>query len=665
MIRFLQTPGPLKKIILGGLLLIICAAMVITLVPGGLGSSFGFGGPGRGVIAKVDGEDVTTLEVQREARQMVKQQFPSGGSQVAMLMPFFTQRAAEELIDQKAMLVEAHQLGLRATDQDVRDEIEKNPQYAAVFFPGGSFIGETEYEERLQSVDLTVPQFEQIVKNEILLNKLRNVVAGGATVGEAEVRDKFVKDNTKVKFDYAVLHKDDISKAINPSEAELKAYYDSHKASYKNSIPEKRKIRYVLLDTGRLADKIQVSQQELQAYYDEHRDEFRVPEQVLVSHILIKTPLPGPDGKVDQKAVDAAKVKAEDILKQLKAGANFADLAKKDSEDETSAKSGGSLGWVQKGRIPSPEVEKAAFSLPKGGTSGVINAGYGFDIIHVDDKQDAHLKTIEEVKPQVEPIIRQQRAAQEADSEATALLSQAHTEGLDKAAAAKGLQLVSTDFIGRRDALPGIGPSPQFLDAVFNEPEKSPPDEVKIPQGYAIFEVEAIQPSSTPTFEQIRTRVETEFKGERATALLNQKTQELSDRAKAEHDLKKAAKELGATMKASDLVAPDSQVPDIGSLAGSASVIFTMKPGDISGPIMSGVNGAVAQLVDKQLPPEQDFAAKKDQIRQTLLQTKQSELFGLFVGNLRDALQKSGKIKINQEELKSLGRPTGESDEGE
>lgn len=665
MIRFLQTPGPLKKVILGGVLLVICAAMVITLVPGGLGSSMGFGGPGRGVVAKVDGEDVTTLEVQRQAKQMVRQQFPSGGSQVAMLLPFFTQRAAQDLIDQKAMLVEAHHLGLQATDQDVRDEIEHSPQFAPVFFPGGNFIGEAEYEDRLQAADLTVPQFEQIVKNQILLDKLRDMVTGAATVSEAEVHEKFIKDNTKVKFDYAVLRKDEIEKDIHPGDAELQAYYTSHKASYNNSIPEKRKIKYVLLDTGRLADKIPVSQQELQAYYDQHRDEFRVPEQVLVSHILIKTPLPGPDGKVDQKGVDAAKAKADDILKQLKAGANFADLAKKYSEDASSAKTGGSLGWVQKGRIPSPEVEKAAFSLPKGGMSGVINAGYGFDIIRVDDKQDAHLKTLEEVKGQTEPIIRQQKAGQEADAEATALLSQAHADGLDKTAAAKGLQVVTTDFISRRDALPGIGPSPQFLDAVFNEPDKAPADEVKIPQGYAIFEVEAIKPPSTPSFEEIRARVETEFKNERASALLAQKTQELSDRAKAEHDLKKAAKEVGATIKTSDLVAPDGQVPDIGSLTGPAAVVFSMKPGDISGPITTASTGAVVLLTDKQLPTDQEFAAKKAQIREALLQNKQSEIFGLFVGNLRDALQKSGKIKINEEELKSLGKPSSEGEEGE
>jgi peptidyl-prolyl cis-trans isomerase D len=242
MIRFLQTPGPLKKVILGGLLTIICVFMVITLVPGfGSTDFFGGGGPAKGVVATVAGSDITSLEVQREARQMVQQQFPRGGAQVAMLMPYFASQAAQQLISRSAIIAEAQRLGLRATDDDLRDELQHG-RYAPVFFPEGKFIGQAAYEERLQQANLTVPQFEQGVKEDILLEKLRNLVAGSALVTDAEVHDKFVKDNTKVKFDYAVLRKEDILKTIQPAEAELKAYYDQHKASYANSIPETKSL---------------------------------------------------------------------------------------------------------------------------------------------------------------------------------------------------------------------------------------------------------------------------------------------------------------------------------------------------------------------------------------------------------------------------------------
>ncbi len=169
--------------------------------------------------------------------------------------------------------------------------------------------------------------------------------------------------------------------------------------------------------------------------------------------------------------MEEARKKAEDVLKQLKAGGNFADLAKKYSEDPGSGKNGGSLGWIGRGRTV-PEFEKAAFSLAKGATSDLVQSSYGFHIIRVDDKQAAHVKTLDEVKDQIEESIKQQKAAQAAANQVNALLGQARTVGLEKAAAAKGLNVVSTDFVSRTDSLPGIGNSPQFMSAVFGQAEK-------------------------------------------------------------------------------------------------------------------------------------------------------------------------------------------------
>lgn len=663
MIRFLQTPGPTKKIILGGMLLVICAAMVITLVPGGIGDSIGLGGPGQGVVAKVAGEPVTTLEVQREARQMLRQQFPRGGEQTEMLLPYFAQRAAQTLISRKALVAEAERLGLRVTDEEARDELQ-NGQYAATFFPGGKFIGQQQYENILQNADLNVPTFEQGLKDQILLDKLRNVITGSALVTDDDVRREFAKQNTKVKFEYAVLRKDDLLKQINPGEAELKAFYERNKATYNNSIPEKRKVQYVVLDTAKAEAGVSVSGADLQAYYDQHREEYRVPEQVNVSHILIKTPLPGPDGKVDPKGAEEARKKAEDVLKQLKAGGNFAELAKKYSEDPGSGKNGGSLGWIGKGRTV-PEFEQTAFSLAKGATSGLVQSSYGFHIIRLEDKQAAHVKPLDEVKDQIEGVIRQQKAGQAAANQVNGLLAQARSAGLDKAAAANGLNVINTDFVSRTDNLPGIGSSPQFMSAVFGQAEKSPPDQVQVAQGYAVFDVVAIKPASTPAFEEIRPRVEEEFRNERVAALLGQKTQELADRAKAEHDLKKAAKEAGAVMKTSDFVLPDGQVPDIGSMSGGAAVAFSLKVSEISGPITNGATGVVLSVQEKQEPTAQDFEAKKDQVRDALILNRQQEMFGLFVTNLRALMEKSGKIQINADEMKSLTRAPAAGEQGE
>jgi len=658
MIRFLQTEGPFKKIVLSGLLLLICAAMVIAFIPGNLGNDL-TGTPGKGVVAKVDGEDITTDEVRETARGMLQQQGAQLGANASILLPFFAQRAADQLVDRQALVAQAQHLGLKSTPQEIKDELQHG-RYAETFFPGGTFIGEAEYQGLLQQHNLTPALFEDAVGKEILISKLQALITGSASVSDAAIRQEFDKQNTKVKFEYAFLKEDDIKKGLHPTTEELKSFYDSHLKNYANSVPEKRKVKYAVVDLAKIQNGVQVSQDELQSYYNQHRDQYRVAEQAKVSHILIKTPLPGPDGKVDEKGVAEAQRRAEDLLKQIKGGTKFEDLARKYSEDPGSAKEGGSLGWIGKGRTV-PEFEKAAFSLPKGQVSDLVKSSYGFHIIRVDDRQDAHMKTLEEVKDQIEPILKQQKAQEVAQKQAEDLLQQAKTQGLEAAASAKGVPVVTSDLFSRKDMVPGLGPAPQFMDAVFTAAEKSPPETAPTSEGFAVFQLLAIKPQSTPTYDEIRARVEEEFKNERANVLLSQKTAELSDRAKTEHDLKKAAKELGATVKSSEFVSPDGQVPDIGSMTGQAAVAFTMKPGDISGPINSGANGVVIAVTELQAPSEADFAARRDQIRDTLLQSKEQELFGLFITNLREQMEKSGKIKINQEEMKTLTRAGSES----
>ena len=444
----------------------------------------------------------------------------------------------------------------------------------------------------------------------------------------------------------------------------MKAFYESHRASYANSVPEKRKVKYAVVETSKTEAGVQITPDDLRSYYDQHRDQYRMPEQAKVKAMTFlseRRRCPVPDGKVDEKGVAEAQRRAEDLLKQLKGGAKLEDLAKKYSEDPGSAKQGGSLGWIGKGQTV-PEFEKVAFSLPKGQISDLVKSSYGFHIIRVDDKQDAHMKTIEEVKAEVEPVLKHQKAQQLAQKQSEALLKQAREQGLDAAAAAQVISVIISDFFGRKDMLPGLGPATQFMDAVFSAAEKSPPDVAPASQGIAVFQLLAVKPAATPTFEEIRSKVEEEFKNERSSTLLSQKIQELSDRAKTEHDLKRAAKELDATVKTSDFVLPDGQVPDVGSMSGPASVAFTMKPGEISAPLSSGADAIVLSVLENQQPTEADYAAKRDQIRDQVLLGKQQERFGLFVSSLVDQMTKSGKIKRNEEEIKGWVEPAASRD---
>jgi peptidyl-prolyl cis-trans isomerase D len=657
MIRFLQTPGRLQKALLIGFLAIICIMMVVTLVPGGILNEFGIGH--EGLIAKVGSQDISIQEVSQFANQMGRGQFPRGVP--PQLRPYLLQQAAESLMMQGVLLNEAARMGLRTSDNELRYELQHGP-LAAQLFPGGNFIGNDQYQSFVQAnFNFTVPQFEDKVKRQITINKLRNLVEGGATVSPEEMAEQFRQDNVKVKFDYAVISLSDLAQQVKPTDAELRAYYEKVKQQFVNSIPEKRKAAYIPIDLAKLPNAPKVSADDLRNYYNAHQDQYRVPESVTVRHILIRTPPPGADGKVDPKAVAEARAKAEDILKQLKAGADFAALAKKYSQDPGSASNGGLLGAITRGRTV-PEFEKAAFSLPKRQISNVIQTDYGFHILRIDDKTEAHVKTLEEVKPQIEQVVAREKAKAAGEALSRAVEAEARTGGMEKAAKAHGLQVVEIGYFARGDILPGIGNAPALMDAIFAAQAKAPPTAVATSQGFAVFRLEDIKPPSTPTYEEVKVRLEQQFRAERARSLLGQKTQELSDRARAQHNLRAAAKELGATMHTSELVPPQAQVPEIGALTGAAGQVFTMKTGEISGPVNTAEGGAVMLLLDKQEPSMAEFDQQKDQIRQQLLQRKQMELFEVYIANLRKNAEQKGALKIYQKEFNRMLASTTENE---
>ena len=652
MIRFLQKPGPLKKVLLGGILMVVCVMMVITLVPGGLfGDYLGGGLTTQGVLAKVGTQEIGVTEVAQQARLMGKQQFK--GNVPEQLMPYLMQRAAQSMITEKAMVYEADKMGLSVNDDELRDYLHDG-QIGQVLFPSGNFIGQQAYEQFISSqFNMGVQQFEQEVKAQIATRKLLTAVGAGVTVSDKDITAEVKRQDSKVKFDYAVLSLDDVKKDIKPTEAELKAFYDANKQSYANSIPEKIKAKYILIDSKKIADSVQVTPDEIQAYYKAHQEDYRLPETVTVRHILIKTPTPDANGKVDQKAVDAARAKADDVEKQLKGGANFADLAKKDSDDPGSAKDGGLLPPLTRGRTV-PEFEQAAFSTPVGQTTGVIRTNYGFHIIHVEAKQEARLKPLEEVKVEIEPVLKQQKAAAQSQSVANTLQALAKTQGMDKAAADRNLLVTTTDFISQGEPIPGVGAAPDFSNTLFGAKKNDPPALASTPSGFVVFQVTDIQPPQTPTFDQIKDKLEAQFKDQRAQQLLEQKVRELADRAHADHDLEKAAKEVGATVKTSELVDRTQQVPDIGAMSGPAAVAFTMKAGEISAPIQGGQNGIVLKIVEAQEPTPEQIKQDWDKSKEALLQQKREQYEDLYVENLRDRLEKEGKIKVNKKEMDRL-----------
>jgi peptidyl-prolyl cis-trans isomerase D len=645
MIRFLQKDNRVVKIIFVVIIAVAVGTMVITLVPGIFADtdassdnyatvhSGGFLGRYFGTTTAI-----TTPEVQQVAERMLQQQhYPD------MLLPYLMPRAAQALIQREVLLQEANRLGLKLTDADLRHALQTGP-FAQALFPNGQFIGDDHYADFVQNYFHTsIQDFESQVKKEIEISRLQSMVTGAVTVSDQDVRDYYRQQGTKIKFDYAVINAEDLRKQINPTDAELQAFFKQSAARYKDAAPETRKLAYIpLRQTDVPGGAPPVTNQQVEAYYQQHQQDFQVPEEVQVRHILIKVEK-GADAKTDA----AARQKAEDLLKQIKGGADFAALAKANSDDPGSKEQGGELGMIQRG-VTVPPFEKAAFALQPGQISDVVKTDFGYHIIKVEAKETAHLKPLDEVKAQIVATLTRQQEADQESSYAQQLALQAAQSGLAKTAEAHHLQVVTTDYVAQNAVLSGLADGAKLLTAAFSAKPGSSPQVSSTGDGFAVFQVEDIKPAHAPVFEEYKSHLLDDFREQQLPQLLARKTNELADKAHAENNLAQAAKELGATIKSSDLVGRTAQVPDIGELATAAPDLFDLNTGQISKPINTGHSGVVAKIDDKQEPSAEETAKNFEATREQLLSERREQMFEVFVTALTDRYEKQGGIRMNK-----------------
>jgi peptidyl-prolyl cis-trans isomerase D len=654
MIRFLQKDNRVVKIIFIVIIAVAVVTMVITLVPGifadtdTASDTYATVHSG-GVLGRYFGTTttITTPEVQQVAQRILQQKhYPD------MVLPYIMPQAAQALIQREVLLQEANRLGLQVGDADLRRAMQTGP-FSQALFPGGQFIGEDKYADFVSNYFHTsIQDFESQVKKEIEINRLEAMVTGGITVSGEDVRDAYRQQGTKIKFDYAVINAEDLRKQINPTDAELQAFFKQNAARYKDAVPETRKVAYFALKpTDVPGGASPVTDQQVQQYYQQHQKDFQVPEEVKVRHILIKVAT-GADAKTDA----AAKQKAEDLLKQIKAGGDFDALAKANSDDPGSKDQGGELGMIQRG-VTVPAFEQAAFALQPGQISDLVKTQFGYHILKVEEKQTAHLKPLEEVKGQILATLTRQQESDQQASYAQQLSTEAAKLGLAKTAEAHHLQLVTTDYLQQNAVLPGLADGSKLLTQAFSAKAGSAPQVSGTGEGFAVFQLEDVKAAHAPTFEDYKSHLVDDFREQQLPQLLARKTNELADKAHAENNLAQAAKEVGATVKTSELVAHTGQVPDIGELATAAPDLFDLKVGQFSKPINTGHSGIVAKIDDKQEPAADEITKNFDVTREQLLSEKREQMFSVFVTSLTDRYEKQGGIRMNKKA--QTGLPQG------
>jgi peptidyl-prolyl cis-trans isomerase D len=647
MIRILQQNNRFIKILFAIIIGAAVITMVITLVPG-IFDNAANGDTNAFATVRAPGffgrlgesSSIKATEVNQLAqRQLQQQRLPD------FLLPYMAQRAGQILVQRSILKIEADRMGLQVSDEDLRHELQTGP-FAQYLFPQGNFIGQDAYMNFVQSAFQTsLTDFESQVKSDLELNRLQALITGGVTVSDNAVRDAYKVQGTKVKFDYAVVSADDLRKGINPSDSDLQGFFKQNQAKYATAIPETRKIEYAAFDASNLpGGKPQVTDAEVQAYYTQHKEQYQVKEQVKVRHILIAVPA-GADPKIDA----AAKAKAEDILKQIKSGGNFADLAAKNSDDPGSKTQGGELGFLDRGKTV-PEFDKAAFTLAPGQTSDLVKTQFGYHILQVEEKKTAHMQPISEVKAEIIPVLEQQKSGVAMQNFASQLAAAAKNDGLAKVAASKGLHVVTTDYLAKDGVVGGLADGSALLAQAFSAAKGAAPATVSTGDGFALFQVDDIKAAHAPDFTEYKQHILDDYREQQLPQLLNAQLNKLDDRAKVLNDLKKAAAEMNIPVKTSELVGKDGQVPGLGAMSGPGSVAFALPKGGISAPINAGRAGIVLSVLEKQEPTTEEIAKNFSQTREQLLSSQHEEIFRVYVGNLTEMYEKAGAVKYSQKQ---------------
>ena len=657
MIRLLQQDNRLMKIIFAVIIGLAAITMVITLVPGIFDNASANDSTvyatvrEPGVFGRILGENtpIKTQEVnQLAARQLQQQHLPEA------LISYLVPRAGQILVQRAILKHEADRLNLQVSDEDLRRELQTGP-FAQYLFPNGTYIGDDAYMNFVQTnFQTNRGDFESQVKSDMELNRLQALITGGVTVSDNAVREAYLKDGTKVKFDYVVISTEDVSKGINPSDADLQSFFKTNLARYATAIPETRKIEYVSFDASNLpGGKPQVPDADVLAYYNAHQDQYQVKESVKTRHILIAVPA-GADSKTDA----AAKAKAADLLKQIKGGASFAELASKNSDDPGSKVQGGELPMIPTAGLD-PAYAKAAMALNPGQTSDLVRSQFGYHIIQTEAKEAAHTKPLAEVKAEIVPVLEQERAGAAEQTFAATLASDAKKNGMDKAAAAKGLHVITTDYVAKDGVIPGLSDASSLLTQAFSVVKGADPAPVSTGDGFAVFQVVDVKAAHAPDFAEYKSHILEDYRAQQVPQLLNAELNKLDSRAKVLNDLKKAAAEMNLPVKTSDLVGKDGQVPDLGSMAGPGAVAFTLAKGAISGPINTGRDGIVLSVIDKQEPTAEDIAKNFTATKEGLLNEQREEIFRVYIGELTQKYEKGGAVRFSKKQPEPGGSPFG------
>lgn len=635
MFRLFKNREAMKKYLLTFFLGVVSVGMVITLAPIPGGDT---GQVQTNTLAEIGGNTITTQDLRQSIQSRLRNSPLANDPQMVARV---ASTVLDDMILRRALWGQAKKMGIEVSNQELLQALQAVP----ILYANGTFIGMDRYQGLIQQqTGMTVSQFEAELRESILLDKMRSVITDGVRVAPAEIREEFLRRNTKARIEYVVFDPSQFLKGVEVTPQALETLFMKDPARYK--VPEQRRVRYVLIDTDHVRAQVKLGEAELKQYYGQHLAEYRVEDRVKVAHILFKT-----TGKNPAEVATIEKT-AREVLGQVKSGGDFAGLAKKYSEDGSAA-AGGEIGWIVRGQTVK-EFEVAAFSMKPGQVSDLIKTIYGIHILKLIDKQNAHLQAFEEVKDTIRAALEKQKLATAQQSLADDLERQlkGNPQGFETVARKFGLEAKETPLFRYNQAVPDLGSSETFENLAYQlrQGEVGPP--ITVPKGLAIIQVREIVPEHVPKFEEVLALVEQDYRAAQSQALADEKAKDFAAKGKT-GDFKKLARAAGFTVKESKDFAQQDYVEGLGPGSVLAAA-FTFTPGQTSDVVSVSGGKAVFRVLSRTSANEADLSSQQDQIAEQLLERKRSLVFEFYKKELKQQLLRSGELKMNDAAMKQF-----------
>jgi peptidyl-prolyl cis-trans isomerase D len=596
------------------------------------------------VLAEVQGEPITVAQFQRRYNLQMQQYRNAYGGQISeqMLKQLgIDQQIVQGLVDEQAMVAEARRQNFSVSDAEVRQRILSLP----AFMENGVFIGEARYRQLLsaQNPPLSTREFEDQLRQAILAEKLRTSVTGWMSVPDADVAAEFRRRNEKVKLDVVSLTADAFRSQVKAEDADLQKRFDANKESYR--IGEKRKIKYALLEVETVRQTVQVPDADVEAFYNQNKAQYSTEGRVRASHILLKT-----EGKDDA----TVKAKAEALLAQAKApNADFAALAKANSEDEGSAVNGGDLNYFGKGQMV-PEFEQAAFSLKPGQVSDLVKTTFGYHIIKVVDSQAETVRPVADVKPEIIEQLRWQKAQQQAEQIGKAMEASIKTAAdMEKVAKERGITVVESPLFLRDEPIGDLGAAPDVANRAFTMKDGEVTPVLRVSRGWVFATPAGKQDSYIPQLAEVKDRVRDDVLREKAAELLKTRAAAIAADLRKATDFAAAVKKAGFEMKTSELIARGGSLPDIGPNPDVEKAVFGVPQGTVTDAITTATGAVIVRVAEKADVTDEQVAGGRDALRDELTNRRRDQFFSAYMAKAKTGL----KIDIKQDVLAQIVGP--------